>query len=285
LPFEQITGTGPNGRIIRRDVEAAIADRDLVRQSADSSGEPEVSRVAPRSSEPSTRARAEPEYADQPHSRLRRAIAARLTESQQTAPHFYLRGTARVDRLLKLRAKLNDGATTRISVNDLVIKAVAQAHLQVPEMNVSWHPDFLRSYSTIDLSVAIATDRGLLTPVLRSVETMSISSVARAVQDFAARAKAGRLQQQELEGGVATVTNLGMFGTEDFVAIINPPQTAILAVGAARQEAIVRKGKLKVGAVVRVTLSVDHRPVDGAVAAEWMRVFLSIVEHPLQILP
>jgi pyruvate dehydrogenase E2 component (dihydrolipoamide acetyltransferase) len=151
-------------------------------------------------------------------------------------------------------------------------------------MNVIWTPDAVRSFSSVDISVAIATERGLVTPVLRSVEQLTLSSVSTTVKDFVQRAKAGRLRQDELEGGTVSVTNLGMFGTEDFGAIINPPQSAILAVGAVRQEPVIKKGKPKAGSVMRVTLSVDHRPIDGAVAAEWMSVFLSLLENPVQIL-
>jgi pyruvate dehydrogenase E2 component (dihydrolipoamide acetyltransferase) len=269
LPVETISGTGPNGRIIRRDVEAAIKSRETA-------SAPEPVKVLRA---PATTAA----YTEVPHSRIRAAIAARLTQSKQTIPHFYVRGTARAGKLLKLRRQLNEGPV-RISVNDLVIKAAARAHVLVPAMNVIWTPDAVRSFSSVDVSVAIATERGLVTPVLRSAERLTISSVAAAVKDFAERAKAGRLRQDELEGGSLSVTNLGMFGTEDFGAIINPPQSAILAVGAVREEPVVKNGRLKAGTVLRVTLSVDHRPIDGTVAAEWMKVFLSLVEDPVQIL-
>lgn len=218
------------------------------------------------------------------HSRLRRAIAARLTESKQTAPHFYLRGTAPVDRFLAMREELNSGDDTRVSINDLVIKAVAKAHVLVPALNVTWTPDAVRHDSSVDVAVAIATENGLVTPVLRSVESMSISTVAATVKDFAERARAGRLQQHELEGGSISVTNLGMYGTEEFSAIINPPQAAILAIGTARQEAVAIDGALTVATVMRATLSIDHRPVDGVSGAEWMSAFLHLLEHPAKIL-
>ena len=280
LPFETISGTGPNGRIIRRDVEAAISSRTTAPEAAE----------APRRTDEAARPVSAPKapaetaaFTDVPHSRIRTAVAARLTESKRTTPHFYLRGTANVGRLLKLRRRLNEGPV-RISLNDLVLKAAAQAHVRVPAMNVIWTPDAVRSFSSVDLSVAIATERGLVTPVLRSAEQLTISSVATTVRDFVERAKAGRLRQDELEGGSFSVTNLGMFGTEEFAAIINPPQSAILAVGAVREEPIVRKGALRVGSVMRVTLSVDHRPIDGAIAAEWMKVFVSLLEDPVRIL-
>ena len=215
---------------------------------------------------------------------MRRAIAARLTHSKQTVPHFYLRGVCRVGKLLALRQELNATGPVRISVNDLVIKATARAHIAVPELNVSWEDGGIRSFDTVDIATAVATSTGLLTPVLRSVDSLSISALSRQAQDLAKRAKEGMLRPAELEGGTLTVTNLGMFGTEEFTAIINPPQAAILAVGAARDEAIVDDGRLGVGKVMRVTLSVDHRPVDGVNAAHWMRALVSLIEDPLQIL-
>jgi pyruvate dehydrogenase E2 component (dihydrolipoamide acetyltransferase) len=272
LDITQIYGTGPGGRIVRRDVEAATRTMPAV-------GTPATA-PAPVVRTASVAAA----FTDTPHSRLRRAIAARLTESKQTAPHFYLRGTANVERLLAMREELNTGEATRISVNDLVIKAVAKAHMLVPALNVTWTPDAVRSYTGVDIAVAIATDNGLVTPVLRSVESMPISVVASSVKDYAERARAGRLQQHELEGGSISVTNLGMYGTEEFAAIINPPQAAILAVGAARQEPVVVDGALAVATVMRVTLSIDHRPVDGVNGARWMQVFIDLLEHPAKIL-
>ncbi|MFG1710308.1 dihydrolipoamide acetyltransferase family protein [Nonomuraea sp. M3C6] len=301
LPIEDITGTGPNGRIIRRDVEAAIehrttfTPRDTPVAAHQAPAEPApASRIpaeAPVSRIPdaAVAARQGPETSpgavtEVPHTRARQAIASRLTTSKQTTPHFYLRGTAHVGKLLELRRHLNEGAQRKISINDLVIKAVAHAHQRVPDMNVIWTPEATRQFGTVDLSVAIATDRGLVTPVLRSVEQQSVMTIADATQDFAKRARAGRLRQGELEGGVLTVTNLGMFGVEEFAAIINPPQSAILAVGAVRQEPVVKGGKLKAGEVMRVTLSVDHRPIDGTVAAAWMQAFLELLADPVRIL-
>jgi pyruvate dehydrogenase E2 component (dihydrolipoamide acetyltransferase) len=218
---------------------------------------------------------------------MRRAIADRLSQSKQTTPHFYLRATLRVDRLLRLRAEINDGidgSDGRVSLNDLVVKAVGKAHTMVPEMNVTWGPEAIRQYTGVDVAVAVATDRGLLTPVVRGVDTLSLGAVAASVRDLVERAKSGRLRQEELEGGSVSVTNLGMFGVEEFAAIINPPQAAILAVGAVRSEPVVVDGEVVVGSVLRVTLSVDHRPVDGVVAARWLQAFVTLVENPVRIL-
>jgi pyruvate dehydrogenase E2 component (dihydrolipoamide acetyltransferase) len=249
LDLRDISGTGPNGRIMRRDVEraarAAAGDRTQVKP------ETPTEVTAP---EPAT-------YTEVPHSRARRAIATRLTESKQTVPHFYVSGSARAGKLLRLRA-----------------------HQLVPAINVIWTPDAVRSFALVDIGIAIASPRGLVTPVLRSVESSGIAAIAAAVGDLVERAGSGHLQQRELAGGTTTVTNLGMFGTENFAAIINPPQSSILAVGAVHSAPVVKKGKLAVGSVMEVTLSVDHRAVDGTTAAEWMRAFVSLIEHPAQIL-
>ena len=293
LLVTDLDGTGPGGRIVRRDVEAALAQRvaheeaDLHDASPALPGSPAPALEVPATPAPNpARGPVAPAagFTDQPLSRMRKAVAARLTESKTTAPHFYVRGVARVDALLQLRADLNDGADVRISVNDLLVKAVGKAHLQVPEMNVVWTGEAIRSFTGVDVAVAVATEKGLVTPVLTGVECRSITDVARATQDFAARAREGRLQQSELEGGSFTVSNLGMYGVEEFAAIINPPQAAILAVGAAKQEAVVTEGRLEVATVLRVTLSVDHRPVDGAIAARWMSAFVSLLERPVRIL-
>jgi pyruvate dehydrogenase E2 component (dihydrolipoamide acetyltransferase) len=273
LAVEQLRGTGPGGRIVRRDVEAALTARADAVAAAEPAASPAVAvtGAAPAS------------YTDQPHSRIRMATAARLTESKREAPHFYLEGTARVDELLALRKTINSGDAA-VSVNDLVVKAAARAHTVVPAMNVIWTPEAIRSFGSVDIAIAVATGRGLLTPVLRGVEAMSLSTLSAASADLAQRARSGRLNQSELEGGTLTVTNLGMYGTERFAAIINPPHAAILAVGAARPEPVVEDGALTVGTVMHLTLSVDHRPVDGTIAAQWMQAIVSLLENPVQIL-
>jgi pyruvate dehydrogenase E2 component (dihydrolipoamide acetyltransferase) len=263
IAVEDIRGTGPHDRIVRRDVEDAMADGINAAPPA---------RVA------------DAEYVDRPHPRIRQAIAANLTASKQTVPHFYVRGSARVDALLRLREELNDGADVRISINDLVLKAVAVAHTREPGMNVIWTDAAVRQFAAVDLAFAVATADGLVAPVVHSVETLSISALATATADLAERARAGMLRQHELEGGSATVTNLGAFGAEEFAAIINPPHAAILAVGAVREEAIVRDGAVAAGSILRVTISVDHRPVDGVLAAKWMRHLLDALEKPVQLL-
>jgi pyruvate dehydrogenase E2 component (dihydrolipoyllysine-residue acetyltransferase) len=292
LPYQGIAGTGPNGRIVRRDVEAAIARQAVPKPPpapATTPGTPPPP-VTPAAVPPAAAGTGDagtpvgPAYTDVPHSRRRRAIADRLTESKQTIPHFYLRATPDVRKLAKLARRLNAAGPPRITLTHLLLKAAAHAHLEVPAMNVIWTPDAVRSFATVDLSVAIATDDGLVAPVVRSAEQLSVSRIAAVVADLAGRARQGRLRPDELAGGTATLTNLGMYGTEEFAAIINPPQSAILAAGAVRDVPVVRDGEVRAGQVMTVTLAVDHRPVDGVTAARWLNAFTTLLEDPVRIL-
>jgi len=262
IALEGIAGTGPGRRIVQRDIREALAG---------------ASSSAQVKSQPSISA----QYEDIPHSRMRRAISARLTQSKQTAPHFYLRGTCRVDALMQARAILNEQSTAKLSINDLLIKAIAKAHTLVPAMNVTWGDDATRHFKGVDISVAIATETGLLTPVILGAEALSLTEISSQVSDFVARARAGQIQPAELDGGSITITNLGMFGAQEFTAILNPPQAAILAVGAVTREPVVIGDRIEIASVMRVVLSVDHRPVDGATAARWMQKFVSIIENPI----
>ncbi|MGI5142850.1 dihydrolipoamide acetyltransferase family protein [Streptomyces sp. CA-106110] len=275
VDLNAVVGSGPHGRIRRADIEAAAAtvepEQTLPANTGAEIPRNGTSAVGPR-------------FVDVPNTRMRTAIARRLTESKQNTPHFYLRASARVDALLELRKQINAGQGVKVSINDLLIKAIASAHMSVPAMNAQWNDTSIRHFSDVDIAVAVATDGGLVTPVVRGVDSLSMSGVAKATKDLIARAKERRLQQDELEGGTITITNLGMYGTEDFAAIINPPQAAILAVGAVRQEAVVDEGAINIASVLRLTLAVDHRSVDGATAAEWMKAFVDVLEHPLRIL-
>jgi pyruvate dehydrogenase E2 component (dihydrolipoamide acetyltransferase) len=280
IPCADIAGTGPGGRIVRADVEQAIRALPAPPAVAPTAAPPAQEPVGP----------GDAGYLEVPHSRMRRAIAAGLIESKRTAPHFYLRGVADVGELLGLREQINETSPIRISVNDLVVMAVARAHLAVPRMNVTWAETAVRQYAGVDVALAVSTDDGLLTPVVRGCDRMSLSTLARTTKDLGERARAGQIRPAELSGGTITVSNLGMFGTVEFAAIINPPQAAILAVGAITQEvawaAHGKRGKPKACPVsrMRVTLSVDHRPVDGAVAAAWMQQLVALLENPLRIL-
>lgn len=267
IDLSSVTGSGPGGRILRDDLAGV---------SAVASAPAAVVASAPA-----------PAVAGElvPHSKLRLAVANALGNSKRNSPHFYLTASARVDGLMALRAQINEQSATRISVNDLVIKAVAQAFVDVPEMNVQWRDEGLLTLGSIDISVAIASDKGLVTPIIRHVDTARVTEIARAVKDYVHAANEGRLKQSDLEGGSFTVTNLGMFGVDEFSAIINPPQVGILAVGAVtRQPVVGDDGEVGVGYVMKVTLSADHRPVDGALGALWLQALKKHLESPLGML-
>ncbi|QKH35220.1 pyruvate dehydrogenase complex dihydrolipoamide acetyltransferase [Achromobacter pestifer] len=260
-----VTGTGPHGRIVRRDVEAA---RDRV---------PAVTPVTSLASRPSARR--------VPHTGMRRAIARRLTESKQNVPHFYLTVDCRMDALLALRAQANQGGAVKLSVNDFIVRAAARALREVPEVNASWQEDAVEYHAGADISVAVATDGGLVTPIVRDADVKPLSAVASEIVELAGRAKINRLKPEEFTGGSLTVSNLGMYGISQFAAIINPPQAAILAVGAAEKRPVVDSdGQLAVATVMTVTLSADHRVVDGAVGARWLAAFRTLIENPVRIL-
>jgi pyruvate dehydrogenase E2 component (dihydrolipoamide acetyltransferase) len=265
VDLDLVSGTGPGGRIVRRDLEAmshagAGASRDQ--------------------SMPSTPVG----YTDIPLTGMRRAIARRLTESKTTVPHFYVTAHLRVDRLLELRAQVNEAADRKTSLNDFVVKAVAGALGDVPAANSIWGGDHIRRFDGVDLAIAVAVDGGLLTPVLRSVESMSLVEVSAGVAELAERARSGKLRQEELEGGSFSISNLGMYGVDEFSAILNPPQAGILAVSAAKQQPVIVDGQVVAGTVMTVTLSADHRVIDGSVAAEWMAAFVRRIESPVSTL-
>jgi pyruvate dehydrogenase E2 component (dihydrolipoamide acetyltransferase) len=278
IDLSKVTGSGPNGRIVRRDLEALPGPAGIV------SPAPVVQAAPLADGAETTPGAGAAAYVEIPHSRMRQAIARRLSESKATVPHFYLTTECRVDRLLELRRQVNESAQGKVSVNDFVVKAVAAAFAKVPEANVTWTQSALRQYSRLDLSIAVAIDGGLVTPVLRDAGSRTLSSISGGIAELAARARAGRLRQDELEGGSFAVTNLGMFGVPEFSAILNPPQSGILAVGAARAQPVVEDGELAVGTVMRCTLSVDHRAIDGALAARWLAAVTASIENPLATL-
>lgn len=259
----EVQGTGPRGRIVRRDVEAA-------RDRAPVAAAPSDNRAAARRV---------------PHSGMRRAIARRLTESKQQVPHFYLTVDCRMDALLALRAQANQGGAVKLSVNDFIVRAAALALREVPEVNASWQDDAIEFHAGADISVAVATDGGLVTPIVRDADVKPLSAIAGEIVELAGRAKVNRLKPEEFTGGSLTVSNLGMYGIKQFAAIINPPQAAILAVGAAERRPVVDdNGDLKAATVMTVTLSADHRVVDGAVGARWLAAFRTLIENPVRIL-
>ncbi|MGH3244698.1 MAG: 2-oxo acid dehydrogenase subunit E2, partial [Trebonia sp.] len=301
-----LAGTGPNGRIVRRDLERFLA-AGTARPSASAAA------VATPGPLPGITAGADAEHAivrDEalsasptvgggtapadgnliPHTPLRRAIARRLTESKATVPHFYLTAEPVVDELLALRGRVNQALVTggrgpvKVSVNDFVIAAAAAAFGDVPEANVTWTDEGLLAHDSVDLSIAVATDAGLVTPVLRGVEGKKLSAIAGESAALARRARDRKLLQHELEGGTFAISNLGMYGTAEFSAIINPPQSGIIAVGAARPQPVVLDGAVVPATVMRCTLSVDHRAIDGALAARWLAAFTARLENPLGLI-
>ena len=272
IALAAIAGTGPNGRIVRRDLERLA---DLRLRTAAEARQPDQAAPQPAAAQASA--------ADTliPHTPIRRAIARRLTESMATTPHFYLTTECVVDELLGLRKRINETVPVKVSVNDFVIMAAAAAFGDVPEANVTWSDEGLVAHASVDVSIAVATDSGLVTPVLRGVEAKRLSVIAAEAQSLAQRARDRRLLQHELEGGAFSVSNLGMYGTLEFSAIINPPQSGILAVGAAKPQAVVVDGAVTVANVMRCTLSVDHRAIDGALAARWLAAFTTRIQDPL----
>ena len=266
VTIAMLKGSGPNGRIVKLDIDSA-ATAALIP-------------VPPTPVVATTTVG----YTEIPHSNMRRTIARRLSESKSTIPHFYLTVDCRTDRLLALRAEVNSGSSRKISVNDFIVRAVAVALCEVPGANVGWTDTAMRQYRQADIAVAVSTDTGLITPVIRSADTKSLSTISAEIADLSARARAGQLRPDEYQGGGFSVSNLGMFGVSEFSAIINPPQAAILAVGAVREQPVIENGELKIGSVMRCTLSVDHRAIDGAMAAQWLAAFKRVVEAPLAIL-
>jgi pyruvate dehydrogenase E2 component (dihydrolipoamide acetyltransferase) len=282
IDVADLTGTGPAGRIVRRDLERYLAAHEASAAGAEQRPVPPTD--SPRAAPAAPTATTSAGTHLIPHTPMRRAIARRLTESKATTPHFYLTTECVVDELLALRTQVNEAATVKVSVNDFVIMAVAAAFRDVPEANVTWSEAGLVAHDSVDLSIAVATETGLVTPVLRGVDGKRLSGIAREARDLAARARDRRLHVHELEGGTFSISNLGMYGTLEFSAIINPPQSGILAVGAAKQQPIVADGALAVATVIRCTLSVDHRAIDGALAARWLAAFTTRLQRPLTTL-
>jgi len=274
-----IAGTGPNGRIVRRDLEQFLAARP--ERGAEAAGE--IAGDVPKDGRQESAPRPPLPNGDRlvPHTQMRRAIARRLTESKATTPHFYMTTECIVDELLELRKRINESSPVKISVNDFVVMAAGVAFRDVPEANVTWTDEGMLEHGSVDISIAVAVEGGLFTPVLRGVDGKRLSDIARESQDLARRARDRQLRQEELEGGTISISNLGMYGTLEFSGIINPSQSGLLAVGAATQQPVVTDGAVTVATVMRCTLSIDHRALDGALAARWLAAFTSRLEHPL----
>ncbi|MBU74714.1 MAG: pyruvate dehydrogenase complex dihydrolipoamide acetyltransferase [Rhodospirillaceae bacterium] len=267
IDLARLSGSGPHGRILRRDVEEQAASPAPVMAALASAP------VAGASSL-------------EPNSQMRRIIAQRLQESKANAPHFYLTVDCEIDNLLAARRMMNDKAAdgVKISINDLVIRAAAMALMAVPKANASWEGDHTRLFHHADIAMAVAVDGGLVTPVVWAAEQKGLAALSEITRDLASRARDGQLAPKEFSGGSFTISNLGMYGIREFAAVINPPHGAILAVGAGEERPVVRDGQLAVATVMTVTLSADHRVVDGAVGAEWLQAFKGYIEQPVTML-
>ncbi len=297
IDLSSMKGSGPNGRIIRADIEARqVPGAEQPSRMEAQAGARETEAPPP----PVQQAKPAPKPAPAmpvagphqlvPNSTMRKVIARRLLESHQLVPNFYVTMDIEIDALLKLRADLNARSPKegpgafKLSVNDLVIKAAAAALRRVPKVNASYTEDAMIVYDDIDISVAVSMPDGLITPIVRKADQKGLSAISNEMKDLGARAKSGKLKPEEFQGGSFSISNLGMFGVKQFTAIINPPQAAILAVGAGEKRPVVKDGALAVATVMTCTLSVDHRVADGALGAEWMAVFKGIVEDPLSLM-
>jgi pyruvate dehydrogenase E2 component (dihydrolipoamide acetyltransferase) len=295
IELARITGSGPHGRVIARDVEEAKSGKGLKAPAAAPAGAPSIApggAVAPGMSDKQIRALFEDgSYEVIPHDGMRRTIAQRLTASVQTVPHFYLTMDCNIGKLVEAREEINAAApkdkdgkpTYKLSVNDFVIKALAIALQRIPNANVSWTEGGMLKHKHSDVGVAVAMPGGLITPIIRKAETKPISVISSEMKDFAARARARRLKPEEYQGGTSAVSNLGMYGIKDFTALINPPHATILAVGTGEERAIVKHGKIEIAQIMSVTLSCDHRAVDGALGAELIGAFKMLIENPVMM--
>jgi pyruvate dehydrogenase E2 component (dihydrolipoamide acetyltransferase) len=281
IDLKGLQGSGPNGRIVRADIDAAVGKAPAAAPSAALAAAPVGHAVMPGAIEQAI-----------PHeaiklSNVRKTIARRLTESKQQIPHIYLTVDIQLDALIKLRSELNKGLESRnikLSVNDLMIKALAMALIEVPECNVSFAGDQLLKYSRADISVAVSIPGGLITPIIVNADGKSVSAIATEIHDLAARAKEGKLQPQEYQGGTASLSNMGMYGIKNFEAVINPPQGMIMAIGAGEKRPYVINESLQIATVMSATGSFDHRAIDGADGARLMQAFKRLVENPLGML-
>ena len=290
IDLSRIAGSGPHGRVIAHDVEEAKSGRGLKAPPAAPSPAPAL---APSMSDQQILALFEPgSYEIVPHDNMRRTIAQRLTASVQSVPHFYLTIDCDIGKLIAAREEINKAAPTdkdkkplyKLSVNDFVIKAMAVALQRVPNCNVSWTEGGMVKHRHSDIGVAVAMPGGLITPIVRKAETKSLSVISGEMKDFAARARARKLKPEEYQGGTTAVSNLGMYGIKDFTAVINPPHATILAVGTSEERPVVRAGKIEIAHMMSVTLSCDHRAVDGALGAELIGAFKQLIENPVMMM-
>ncbi|MBD24754.1 MAG: pyruvate dehydrogenase complex dihydrolipoamide acetyltransferase [Candidatus Marinimicrobia bacterium] len=273
LDIAKMHGSGPNGRIVKKDVEQAISASTGLESGAQGSRTVQI----PNYDQP---------YKEVPNSSMRKTIARRLVEAKSTIPHFYLTIDCQIGELLKIRKEINgDGEDGyKISVNDFIIKASALALRKVPQANASWTEESVRLYDNVDISIAVSTPEGLITPIVRSAELKSLVEISSEVKDLAKRARDKKLKPDEYQGGGFSISNLGMFGIREFSAVINPPQVCILAVGRGEKRAVVNGDTVAISDMMTCTLSCDHRVVDGAVGAEFLQSFQMYIENPIRML-
>lgn len=290
IVIETLEGSGPHGRIVKRDVEAVIESGGASALTAATTATTAAAAATQPSTLPDARAFFDANaYEEIPHDQMRKAIARRLTAAKQGMPHFRLNISCEIDNLLAMRKELNarspegEGAF-KVSVNDFIIKALALALVRVPAANASWTDDAMLRHRHADIGVAVAIDGGLITPIVRRADTKGLSAISNEMVDLAARARERKLKPQEFEGGSFAVSNLGMFGIDHFDAVINPPHAGILAIGAGTQQPIVKDGALSIATLMNVTLSCDHRVIDGALGAQLLDVFKGYVEDPATML-
>jgi len=290
IDLDRISGSGPHGRVIARDVEEARSGKGLNAPAAAPAGVPAL---APSMSDKQILALFEPgSYEIVPHDGMRRTIAQRLTASVQTVPHFYLTMDCDIGKLLAAREEINAAAPKdkekkplyKLSVNDFVIKAMAIALQRITDCNVSWTEAGMVKHKHSDIGVAVAMPGGLITPIIRKAETKSLSTISGEMKDFAARARGRKLKPEEYQGGTTAVSNLGMYGINHFTAVINPPHATILAVGTSEERPVVRSGKIEIAHMMSVTLSCDHRAIDGALGAELIGAFKMLIENPVMMM-
>ncbi|MBB4290502.1 pyruvate dehydrogenase E2 component (dihydrolipoamide acetyltransferase) [Rhizobium leguminosarum] len=298
IDLSAVAGSGPHGRVVKSDVEAAVAGGGAKAAAAPAAAPQAAAAPAPAAAAPKGASEEavlklfEPgSYELVPHDGMRKTIARRLVESKQTIPHFYVSVDCELDALMALRAQLNDAAPRKdnapaykLSVNDMVIKAMALALRDVPDANVSWTDSNMVKHKHADVGVAVSIPGGLITPIIRKAEQKTLSVISNEMRDLGKRAKDRKLKPEEYQGGTSSVSNMGMMGVKNFAAVVNPPHATILAVGAGEQRVVVKKGEMAIATVMSVTLSTDHRCVDGALGAELLQAFKGYIENPMGML-
>ncbi|MFP3545901.1 pyruvate dehydrogenase complex dihydrolipoamide acetyltransferase [Rhizobium sp. SIMBA_035] len=296
IDLAAVTGSGPHGRVVKSDVEAAVSGGGAKAAAPAASAAAPQAAAAPAapkgaSEEAVLKLFEQGSYELVPHDNMRKTIARRLVESKQTVPHFYVTVDCELDALMALRAQLNDAAPRKdsapaykLSVNDMVIKAMALALRDVPDANVSWTDNNMVKHKHADVGVAVSIPGGLITPIIRKAELKTLSAISNEMKDLGKRAKDRKLKPEEYQGGTTSVSNMGMMGVKDFAAVINPPHATILAVGAGEQRVVVKKGEMAIATVMSVTLSTDHRCVDGALGAQLLQAFKGYIENPMGML-